>query len=66
MSGELLPCPFCGEEPIATEFWPSWDTTEQQVNCYDGCGAQITRKHRKDAIAAWNTRAPLPPKDTTE
>lgn len=51
---ELLPCPFCGSNDIDTE-GPCYT----EFMCND-CGASIyDQASHAEAIAAWNTRAPL-------
>lgn len=57
---DLLPCPFCGGDAVTENL-----ILEGVVRC-SGCCAKIIRKHevkedtgQAEAIAAWNTRAPL-------
>lgn len=65
MSGELLPCPFCGGEAELTEVMAGttegWcPTARHRTWCpMDGMeiGGDSCWPEREDAIAAWNRRA---------
>ena len=66
MSGELLPCPFCGGEarviaPLGFGNIRAGDCGNSDCSATGPWGRNET-----EAIAAWNTRAPLPPKDTEQ
>ena len=74
-NAELLPCPFCGGEATASghityaKAHEAWFRDGSQVleayyvNCLT-CGADnkalLGHQTRKQSIAAWNTRAPVP------
>ena len=54
----LLPCPFCGGDPI---MWAATDCKDgfvhgTTINC-QSCGISINDEYQDAAIAAWNTRA---------
>lgn len=57
---ELKPCPFCGHDDATltvNEF------RDHYITC-DNCEADGPWHHMKEAaIAAWNTRAPVPSKE---
>jgi len=66
---DLLPCPFCGGENVTTAFDHEQGDKWGYAGC-DGCAARgpevrtgYEREHdapwHSEAIAAWNTRAPL-------
>lgn len=59
----LLPCPFCGNEPYQPEDWankgrgkkhfkPNW-----VIHCTQHCIA-MSRATKKEVVQDWNTRAP--------
>ena len=53
--GELLPCPFCGGEPMVE--YDTMEPFEWAVFCGD-CGVMpATSEDEKVARLAWNTRA---------
>jgi Lar family restriction alleviation protein len=54
----LLPCPFCGGDPI---MWAATDCKDgfvhgTTINC-PSCGISINDEYQDAAITAWNTRA---------
>jgi len=57
----ILPCPFCGSQPMI-EPWHGGPKTKRLIGCQNdgGCAVQpaVTGKTRKEAIAHWNQRAP--------
>jgi Lar family restriction alleviation protein len=57
---ELLPCPFCGSDPIECATMSVFDGAERYaVICSENsCGASKTAMTRHEAIEKWNTRAP--------
>lgn len=55
MSEELKPCPFCGRGHL---FSSSNQADMEFVGC-DDCGAEGPAREGLEAIAAWNTRAPV-------
>lgn len=59
MSGELKPCPFCGNAPTLICVVEATDRFEREamVRC-DHCAIAIADEYRSEAIAAWNRRAP--------
>lgn len=59
---ELLPCPFCGEqgEMDGTTWRPTDGKEVGWITC-NGCNAYGPTLPKSEAIAAWNTRAPLSP-----
>lgn len=50
---KLLSCPMCGEKAEVGEYYG-----ESLVFC-TGCGVQTRSTRKRDAIAAWNRRAPI-------
>lgn len=53
-NGELLPCPFCGNEDLHLATFE--DPNTYFVEC-DGCRMALHAFHTKEsAIRAWNTR----------
>jgi hypothetical protein len=57
MSAELLPCPFCGEEPRPEPFGRRWSVR----CCSDACESGRVEVHAETlegVTAAWNHRAP--------
>jgi len=55
MTDQLKPCPFCGGEAMCALPTGGWAECKE---C-GGCGPVSGGKRRADAIAAWNTRAPV-------
>lgn len=57
MPKNKLPCPFCSETQIKLIQWPKCATVWEVfcLNCKVTTGAKFTKK---EAITAWNTRAP--------
>lgn len=62
---ELLPCPFCGEQPAHRETvehyaadgkHPAGTFTSQHHIACDHCGVERSEEYFADAIAAWNRR----------
>jgi Lar family restriction alleviation protein len=53
---ELLGCPFCGGDDVA-DFHSI--TGDLHIACVDCDGRGPDRKSEAEAIAAWNTRAPI-------
>lgn len=62
MSGELLPCPFCGADArcwhdTSSDYARNWSW---MVEC-GGCNASMEGyRVESDVIAAWNRRIPSP------
>ena len=58
MTYKLLPCPFCGGEAIPCSAGNHFATEKFFVSC-GVCGVETPRiaRTRKEAIAAWNSRA---------
>lgn len=54
---KLLPCPFCGGTPHASE---GLNDYEFMTTCWDCDFDGPTRTSRADAIKAWNTRPNTP------
>lgn len=46
---KLKPCPFCGGEAMATDYWPFW------VYC-TSCGARVHSWGLEASVNAWNRR----------
>ena len=64
MSDELKPCPFCGGEAhIDGTSWRPTDGAEVAWVTCKRCDAYGPTLPLKEAIAAWNRRAPEPGKD---
>jgi len=79
MTDELLPCPFCRGTNTRIDETTHWTGMRPELLfvalrhwCGDrglvggnhpGSKIEIRRKTREEAIAAWNTRAPVEPKD---
>ncbi len=61
ISEELLPCPFCGS-PAEMEWWHGGGPDKQMISCSslvcEACPS-VTGETPAEAIANWNTRAPL-------
>lgn len=65
---ELKPCPFCGDPNPGVDHVEDRSEWEWVVTCSDwknkntGCAAEVRDAFatRKEAIAAWNRRAPAP------
>lgn len=56
----LLPCPFCGGEPVVPWTRIDAETTWWSVECLS-CGCQLgCRGSAEQAIEHWNTRPPAP------
>jgi hypothetical protein len=55
---ELLPCPFCGEQPQISK--NNWATAIDCIN--DDCPAAVSvaSDAGQNAAERWNTRAPIP------
>ena len=66
MSGELLPCPFCGGDASEGQVYygGDWNVWCENHNLRCPVFPKVTEREQAGARAAWNTRAPLPPKDT--
>jgi Lar family restriction alleviation protein len=56
----LLPCPFCGKEPVflATSEDDSF-VRYYEVRC-DHCGIEVSEEYKSETIERWNTRADPP------
>jgi Lar family restriction alleviation protein len=67
MSGDLKPCPFCGEKYVTTEFDRGQGDKWGYASCdvCAACGPEVRTNYDREpdgpwhseAIAAWNTRA---------
>lgn len=56
---EARPCPWCGAQPTSQP-WHGGRPTKKMIACEnDGCAVspQVTGQTRREALAAWNTRA---------
>lgn len=60
---ELLPCPFCGRQPVM-EPWHGGGPMKRRIGCdsetYDECavGPSVVGNTPRQAIERWNRRAP--------
>ena len=66
----LLPCPFCGGDPImrrtVQEFPADADGPAGEYDAWftlqcDDCGIEQGAEYRSEAVDAWNRRAPTTP-----
>lgn len=57
MSGELLPCPFCGGDKILVSQTLDLNAPNWYATCHrDNCGFTGYSTTEQEAIAAWNQR----------
>lgn len=61
MSDELLPCPFCGAQPVVRN--PRWTNDSMYAYCVSCDARGPYGENKKTAIAAWNRRTPTMPAD---
>ena len=60
MEPKMLPCPFCGVDPII-EPWHGGGPRKRMISCdndYCAVSPQVTGSTAKAAAERWNTRAP--------
>lgn len=61
MNEELKRCPCCGNEKIAVIRDDPFDGYQGDCSYYivqcKGCGLRMDRRHKEEAIEAWNRRA---------
>lgn len=53
---EILPCPFCGEQPNVSG--PSGYVQEHMIYCACEAAPSISHRAEESALRIWNTRAP--------
>ncbi len=53
MSGEVYPCPFCGEEDL--EMWPVEGVAQYVIECIR-CKGSITGPSQLETMERWNRR----------
>src|SRR5690348_16503032 len=55
---ELMPCPFCGAQPVLSQNDFLW-----KINCpVGGCESGLHAFSRENAVKKWNTRVPSSPR----
>lgn len=57
---ELKPCPFCGGSDIKCFLFDPFDGYQGDCSSYivecKECGAEMQKRHKAEAINAWNRR----------
>lgn len=59
MSDDLLPCPFCGAQPVVRN--PRWTNDSMYAYCVSCDARGPYGENKKAAIVAWNRRTPTMP-----